>query len=541
MIGAVLGPYSIKRVLGHSNWGSVFEAVQEQVNRTVAIKVLDPELHEDPEKIAQFSSLASQMANRRHNNLVAVYEAGEFGGVHYYAREFIEGRTLQEIVESPQKLSPTHTLRVLMGVARALLYLAHHNIPIGPVPAKNILVDTANGEPHVCGFSFLDGTSGELGSSATIEMPQLARTLWSALDPAAPQSQQVYALLRRILTAEHPFPSLDHLLAEAEALERSFHKPVVKKARSASSQRPALKPIMPGGKVPLGQRLQKKHYVMAGAVAGVVVLVMAGWFAFQQLSKLPAADVDAFVHVPAGEFIYQNGEKKKTKEFWISKYEVTIGQYRKFWMRVGEKGDKNYAHPKQPKSGDSSHTPVDWEGTRSAVDAKAPLEDGHPFTEDYPIFNITYWDAYAYAKWAGGRLPTQEEWEKAARGTDGRLYPWGNSFDDPKIVNSGKDYDAINRGRIDGYFRWAPVNAHPGDVSPFGTRDMAGNVCEWTDSWMPLKNSPKEQAPVICGGSWGDTEVRVTTRQTTVLPGQYHQVIGFRIVRDTPPSTPVAK
>ncbi|MFA5192991.1 MAG: SUMF1/EgtB/PvdO family nonheme iron enzyme [Verrucomicrobiia bacterium] len=541
MIGAVLGPYSIKRVLGHSNWGSVFEAVQEQVNRTVVIKVLEPELHEDTEKIAQFSSLASQMANRRHNNLVAVYEAGEFGGVHYYAREFIEGRTLQEIVESPQKLSPTHTLRVLMGVARALLYLAHHNIPIGPVPAKNILVDTANGEPHVCGFSFLDGTSGELGSSATIEMPQLARTLWSALDPAAPQSQQVYALLRRILTAEHPFPSLDHLLAEAEALERSFHKPVVKKARSASSQRPALKPIMPGGKVPLGQRLQKKHYIMAGAVAGVVVLVMAGWFAFQQLSKLPAADVDAFVHVPAGEFIYQNGEKKKTKEFWISKYEVTIGQYRKFWMRVGEKGDKNYAHPKQPKSGDSSHTPVDWEGTRSAVDAKAPLEDGHPFTEDYPIFNITYWDAYAYAKWAGGRLPTQEEWEKAARGTDGRLYPWGNSFDDPKIVNSGKDYDAINRGRIDGYFRWAPVNAHPGDVSPFGARDMAGNVCEWTDSWMPLKNSPKEQAPVICGGSWGDTEVRVTTRQTTVLPGQYHQVIGFRIVRDTPPSTPVAK
>jgi formylglycine-generating enzyme required for sulfatase activity len=537
MIGAVLGPYSIRRVLGCGNWGSVFEAVQEQVNRTVAIKVLDPALHADPEKVAVFSALSSRMANRRHNNIVAVYEAGEFGGVHYYAREFIDGRTLQEITESPEKLSPAHTLRVLMGVARALLYLAHHNMPFGPVPAKNILVDNANGEPHVCGFSFLDGASGELGSSAATEMPQLAHTLWSAMDPAAPQSQQVYALLRRVLTGENPFPSLEHLLTEVETLEKSFHKPVVKKAKSASAQRPAIKPIVPGGKAPL----QKKHYIIGGAGAGVAALAVAGWFVFQQLSQLPSADVDAFIQVPAGEFIYQSGEKKKTKEFWISKYEVTIGQYRKFWTRVGEKGDKNYAHPKQPKGIDNSHTPEDWEKTRAAVDAKTLLEDGHPFTDDYPVFNVTYWDAYAYAKWAGGRLPTQEEWEKAARGTDGRLYPWGNSFDDPKRANTGKDYDDINRGRIDGYLRWAPVNAHPGDVSPFGVRDMAGNVCEWTDSWVPMKNAPKEQVPVICGGSWADTEGRVTTRQTTVLPGQYHQVIGFRIVRDTPPSAPVAK
>ncbi|MFA6565092.1 MAG: SUMF1/EgtB/PvdO family nonheme iron enzyme, partial [Verrucomicrobiia bacterium] len=541
MIGAVLGPYSIKRVLGHGNWGSVFEAVQEQVNRTVAIKVLEPELHEDPAKVAQFSSLSSRMANRRHNNIVAVYEAGEFGGVHYYAREFIDGRTLQEIIESPLKLSPTHTLRVLMGVARALLYLAHHQIAIGPVPAKNILVDNVNGEPHVCGFSFLDGTSGELGNSATTEMPQLALLLWNALDPAAQQSQQVYALLRRLLTPDHPFPSLEHLLTEAETLERSFHKPVVKRAKSASAQRSAIKSIMPG-KTPLSQRVQKKHYVLGGAVAGAVVLAIAGWFVFQQFTKLPSADVETFIQVPAGEFIYQSGEKKKTKEFWISKYEVTIGQYRKFWTRVREKGDKNYAHPKQPKDIDSSHTPVDWDRTQeAAAAAKQVLEDGHLFTDDYPVFNVTFWDAYAYAKWAGGRLPTQEEWEKAARGTDGRLYPWGNSFDDPKRANTGKDYDDINRGKIDGYLRWAPVNAHPGDDSPYHVRDMAGNVCEWTDSWVPMKNAPKVQVPVICGGSWADTEVRMTMRQSSVQPGQYHQVIGFRIVRDTPPSAPVTK
>ena len=540
MIGAVLGPYSIKRLLGHGNWGSVFEAVQEQVNRTVAIKVLEPELHEEPEKVAQFSSLASRMANRRHNNLVAVYEAGESGGVHYYAREFIEGRTLQEIVESPQKLSPPHTLRVLMGVARALLYLTHHRIAIGPVPGKNVLVDNINGEPHVCGFAFLDGTSGELGSSAATELPQLAQMLWNALDPATPQSPQVYALLKRLLDPDHPFPSLEHLLSEAETLERSFHKPVVRKAKSASAQRPAIVPIMPGKK-PLGQRVQKKHYVMGGAVAGAVALAVAGWFVFQQFTQLPAADVETFIQVPAGEFIYQSGEKKTTKEFWISKYEITIGQYRKFWMQVKAKGDKNYAHPKQPANTDTTHTPVNWDWMQAAAEARQMLDDGHPFTDDDPVFNVTYWDAWAYAKWAGGRLPTQEEWEKAARGTDGRLYPWGNSFDDPKRANTGKDYDDINRGKIDGYLQWAPVHAHPGDASPFGARNMAGNVCEWTDSRAPMKINPKEQVPVICGGSWADTEVRVTLRQTSVLASQGRPDLGFRIVRDTAPPAAAAK
>ena len=540
MIGTVLGPYSIRGVLGHGDWGCLFEAVQEQVNRAVAIKVLEPELLDDPAKIAQFTSLASRLANLRHNNLVAVYEAGESGGVHYYAREFIEGRCLQEIVESPQKLSPTHTLRVLIGVARALLYLAHNRIAFSPVPGKNILVDMANGEPHLCGFSFLDGSSGELGGSVATEMPPLAQLLWNALDPAAPQSAQVYALLRRLLVPDHPAPSLEQMLGEAETLERSFHTPVVKKARSSSRRRSAVMPIIPGKK-PLGQRLQKKHYIAAGAAAGAAVLAVAGWLAFQQLTKLPPADVETFVHVPAGEFIYQEGEKKTTKEFWISKYEVTIGQYRKFWLQVKSKGDAQWANPKQPKDTDiTSHTPVDWEAIQESV-RTGQLYDGQVITEDSPIFNVNFWDAWAYAKWAGGRLPTEQEWEKTARGTDGRLYPWGNSFDDPKLANTGKDYDDVNHGRIDGYFQWAPVHAHPGDVSPFGARDMAGNVCEWTASWAPMKMNPKEQVPVIRGGSWADTDVRVTQRQTAVMAQQGRPDLGFRIVRDSAPPEAAAK
>ncbi len=540
MIGTLLGPYLIRKLLGQGDWGSLFEAVQEQVNRAVAVKVLDPELLKDSFRIAQFTSLASRLANLRHNNLVAVYEAGESNGVHYYAREFIEGRSLQEIVESPKKLSPTHTLRVLIGVARALLYLSQNRVPFSPVPAKNILVDTANGEPHLCGFSFLDGSGGALGGSAVTEMPSLAQLLWNAMDPASPQSPPVYDLLRRLLLSDNPFPSLEQMLASVEALERSFHTPVVKKVRSISKRRSAVVPIVPGKK-PLSQQAKKKSYLLAGALGAVAVLAVAGWFVFEKLHELPPADVKSFVHVPAGEFIYQEGKKATTKEFWISQYEVTIGQYRKFLLQVRSKGDTQWANPKQPKEGDfSSHAPVDWEMIQEAVRSGQPF-DGQRITDDCPIFNVNYWDAWAYAKWAGGRLPTEEEWEKAARGTDGRLYPWGNSFDDPKCTNSGKDYDDANHGRLDGYFQWAPVHAHPGDVSPFGARDMAGNVCEWTDSWTPMKTNPKQSVPVVRGGSWADTEVRLTQRQITVMAQQGRPDLGFRIVRDSAPPEPEKK
>jgi formylglycine-generating enzyme required for sulfatase activity len=208
-------------------------------------------------------------------------------------------------------------------------------------------------------------------------------------------------------------------------------------------------------------------------------------------------------------------------------------------MVVKNKGDAEYVHPKQPKNKGTSHTPSDWEEVLDACEKRLDISgDGHPMTEDYPVFGVDYFDAYAYAKWAGCRLPTEVEWEKAARGLKGNLYPWGNTFDNPKIANTGKDGDDVSRGSVDGYCRWAPVHAHPGDVSPWGVRDMAGNVSEWTDSWDKMQQASKNQVPVIRGGSYVDTDVRVTQRLTSLLPDKRDRYIGFRIVRDqAPPQT----
>ena len=97
-----------------------------------------------------------------------------------------------------------------------------------------------------------------------------------------------------------------------------------------------------------------------------------------------------------------------------------------------------------------------------------------PERENMPAASVTYHDAEAYAKWAGKRLPTQQEWEKAARGRRGLLFPWGNLWDAARCFCAASD--PHSNGGL------GPVDAHPNGASPYGVMDMSGNVCEWTST-----------------------------------------------------------
>jgi len=222
-------------------------------------------------------------------------------------------------------------------------------------------------------------------------------------------------------------------------------------------------------------------------------------------------------------------------EYWIGQYEVTIGDYAAFLEDLAAHPGKRsmVRHPDQPES-KKSYAPDRWSDMRDAA-MRGGRFAGAPIDPNCPVIGVDWWDAYAYATWKGARLPTEQEWEKAARGRAGSVYPWGGELDSSRF-NSGVDQSSEGDqapGSIDGYRAWNPVDALISDESRYGVRGLAGNVSEWTASFDTDPDSPDKKVPIKRGASFATKEgFEVTTRRAAESPEERNFWTGFRIASD---------
>jgi formylglycine-generating enzyme required for sulfatase activity len=245
------------------------------------------------------------------------------------------------------------------------------------------------------------------------------------------------------------------------------------------------------------------------------------------------------IYIPEGEFTMGSNEglpnekpvhKVYLNGYWLGKYPVTVGQFRKFVDETGYVTDAEKGHGSWQF----------WEGrwvVRLDGSWKNPyFEQG----DDHPVVSISWNDSVAYCKWLSERtgvdfkLPTAAQWEKGARGTDERVYPWGNAIPDGTRANYAdihfwNKYDdsrQADKDVDDGYVETSPVGSFPAGASPYGLMDMAGNVWEWCNdvydrnyyAESPYKNplGPADTGKLNQeranrgGGSWTDRSGHLT-------------------------------
>jgi len=257
------------------------------------------------------------------------------------------------------------------------------------------------------------------------------------------------------------------------------------------------------------------------------------------------------IYIPAGKFLMGNSKVGKDADYrksdelpqhwvtlsgyWIGKYEVTRGEYRQF-MKAG--GYTNSAYWSTAgwswKVSNSRTEPELWAASQTWGSTTFTQTDSHP------VVGVSYYEAEAFCKWAGGHLPTEAQWEKAARWnpvtSHPNVYPWGDSWDQEKCNNQD---DRLYLGA-----QTAPVGSYASGASFYGCMDMAGNVWEWCKDWYGesyYASSPTSDPSgpssgsyrVLRGGSWyssDDNLYRAASRNFDSPYDAYYS-FGFRLSR----------
>ncbi|HOL18851.1 MAG TPA: bifunctional serine/threonine-protein kinase/formylglycine-generating enzyme family protein [Candidatus Hydrogenedens sp.] len=495
--------YIIEGLIGKGGMGYVYRAKDELLDEAVALKFLHPSLLKAP-KAAQLFIKEAQLARRlRHENIIAVHDVDWTNeGFLFLSMEYLEGQSLRSLLRKyriekkyiPVRIGIQFTLQILQALEYAHRWVTHRDLK-----PENVMV--LPGEKiKVLDFGLALAVEESISQSASSET-KLQKSIVGTYAYASPEQKKRWAIdtradlysvgliLYELLTLRSPIdeyvpllqlrsdvsPSINDVLQRALKEEREDRWQTALEFREALQE--SFEKSYTEKKIHVITKIQKEKNVSTEKM----VFLEGGYFLMGN---------DEVVEESPEEEVF-------VEPFWMDIYPVTVAEYQKYIEATG------------------APLPRYWHD---------PVLNG----PDQPIVGISWFEANEYAQWAGKMLPSEKEWEFAARGKENRKYPWGNTPPDTIHCNYN-NYLGIP----------SIVTMHEEGRTPDGICDLAGNVMEWTrDYYLPysVARSQPDKIPnpplrVVRGGCWSSSSNEITcTARKGLFPETRTNTVGFRCI-----------
>jgi len=469
--GREVGPYAVSGPAGPHPLGRLYWAKHHQLQRSVQILV-------PPAGSPIFPQAIRALARVNHPSVYSLYESIPWGNRILVAEEPILHPSLLHFRLSGQKPRLLPCARLATALASVLAEMESSSIPARLLGEYDYTL-SSKGTPRLRNPATYPGTPE---ASPLDNANHLAGILEPFLQ-GEPKSAPLLQILR------NPGTSAYDLLRQTREFERQLaevREVHVRKEELEAAQKT------------LRARVLRRWAIATGSILAAIFLAVYARVIFQKfLLDVPAQLPEAELAVPGGK-INREGAASEVPAFFLDRHEVTIGDYEKFLAAIRQDPTWQALVPESArpqKSKPESLAPRDWSEMLRRARKNEKYQE-QKISRDTPVFNVDYPSAAAYAKWKGRRLPTMDEWLRAAGGNESMPFPWGN-HPDPTRANFGATReDQAGRDPGDSFFNAAPGESFPGDRGPFGHFDLGGNVSEWAVG--------PSQKPVALGGNFTD-------------------------------------